>query len=114
MITRRVAASVAALTATSLLGCDREARRWDEPRAAARRPDGVPKLTLHAGPTPGRVEVSSRPVTPYRYDGNAWAVAEGGRLFDAFNCSGCHAHAGGGGMGPPLRDQTWIYGADAE
>ena len=35
------------------------------------------------------------------YPGNAWAVAEGGRLYEWFNCVGCHAH-GGGAMGPPL------------
>src|SRR5581483_11928376 len=29
------------------------------------------------------------------------------------NCVGCHAH-GGGGMGPPLMDQKWIYGSEPE
>jgi cytochrome c oxidase cbb3-type subunit 3 len=37
-------------------------------------------------------------------------VSEGHQLFDAFNCSGCHAH-GGGGMGPALMDSRWIYGS---
>jgi cytochrome c oxidase cbb3-type subunit 3 len=37
------------------------------------------------------------------YGGNAYAVAEGKRLFAAFNCAGCHAN-GGGGMGPALMD----------
>ena len=36
-------------------------------------------------------------------------IAEGERLFDWYNCSGCHFH-GGGGMGPALMDQQWIYG----
>ena len=27
------------------------------------------------------------------------------------NCVGCHFH-GGGGIGPPLMDEKWIYGAD--
>ncbi|TIP37515.1 MAG: cytochrome C, partial [Mesorhizobium sp.] len=30
-----------------------------------------------------------------------------------FNCSGCHAN-GGGGMGPALMDQKWIYGSSME
>jgi cytochrome c oxidase cbb3-type subunit 3 len=45
------------------------------------------------------------------YEENAYATAEGQRLFTAFNCVGCHAH-GGGGMGPPLMDGKWIYGSD--
>jgi cytochrome c oxidase cbb3-type subunit 3 len=43
------------------------------------------------------------------YGGNAYALNDGKRLFAAFNCMGCHSH-GGGGMGPPLMDSTWIYG----
>lgn len=37
------------------------------------------------------------------------AVARGARDFDAFNCSGCHMARGGGGMGPALSDNAWIY-----
>jgi cytochrome c oxidase cbb3-type subunit 3 len=33
-------------------------------------------------------------------------------LFDAMNCVGCHAAEGGGGMGPPLSDNLWIYGSE--
>jgi cytochrome c oxidase cbb3-type subunit 3 len=43
------------------------------------------------------------------YDGNAQAIAEGKRLFDWYNCSGCHFH-GAGGIGPSLIDSTWTYG----
>jgi cytochrome c oxidase cbb3-type subunit 3 len=49
------------------------------------------------------------------YEGNAYAISEGQRLFNWYNCSGCHAN-GGGGIGPPLikKDQRdWIYGGDA-
>jgi cytochrome c oxidase cbb3-type subunit 3 len=45
------------------------------------------------------------------YDDNAYAVNEGKRLFRWYNCSGCHFN-GGGGIGPPLMDSTWIYGSD--
>jgi cytochrome c oxidase cbb3-type subunit 3 len=37
------------------------------------------------------------------------AVVRGARDFDAFNCSGCHMARGGGGMGPALSDDIWIY-----
>ncbi len=37
------------------------------------------------------------------------AVERGMKDFDAFNCSGCHAANGGGGMGPSLSDDIWIY-----
>ena len=37
------------------------------------------------------------------------AVARGAKDFDAFNCSGCHMARGGGGMGPALSDNSWIY-----
>lgn len=47
------------------------------------------------------------------YEQNAYAINEGKNLYEAFNCVGCHAH-GGGGMGPPLMDDRWIYGSDPE
>jgi len=42
------------------------------------------------------------------YD-NPAAVETGKRLFSQYNCSGCHSN-GGGGMGPSLMDDEWIYG----
>jgi cytochrome c oxidase cbb3-type subunit 3 len=47
------------------------------------------------------------------FEGNAWHIAQGQRLFAWMNCSGCHSH-GGGGMGPPLRDAEWRYGGSME
>jgi cytochrome c oxidase cbb3-type subunit 3 len=46
--------------------------------------------------------------SPYRY--NAPGISEGKRLYSAYNCAGCHALGGGGGMGPALSDDKWIYG----
>jgi cytochrome c oxidase cbb3-type subunit 3 len=43
------------------------------------------------------------------YYDNAKAVVDGKRLFGQYNCSGCHSN-GGGGMGPSLMDDEWIYG----
>jgi cytochrome c oxidase cbb3-type subunit 3 len=48
-----------------------------------------------------------------RYERSAWHVSEGKRLYTWFNCVGCHAH-GGGGMGPPLMDDKWIYGGEMQ
>ena len=33
-----------------------------------------------------------------------------GKLFNWYNCSGCHGGHAGGGMGPSLRDKVWLYG----
>jgi len=51
------------------------------------------------------------PSTPSKehYVRNAYDVAQGKRLFQWMNCSGCHAH-GGGGIGPALSDRYWLYG----
>jgi cytochrome c oxidase cbb3-type subunit 3 len=37
------------------------------------------------------------------------AVQRGMKDFDVFNCSGCHAANAGGGMGPSLSNDLWIY-----
>src|SRR5438270_1371848 len=57
----------------------------------------------------------SLPYVGNPYSGSAYAISEGQRLFNWYNCSGCHAN-GGGGIGPPLikEDQRdWIYGGEA-
>ena len=48
-----------------------------------------------------------------RYYDNADAVTTGKRLFSQYNCTGCHSN-GGGGMGPSLMDDEWIYGGRLE
>jgi len=57
----------------------------------------------------------AQPATTIRnpYEGSAYAISEGQRLYEWYNCSGCHAH-GGGGMGPPLIKNEWIYGGQPE
>jgi cytochrome c oxidase cbb3-type subunit 3 len=50
---------------------------------------------------------------PGPYDENAYSISQGQRLFSQYNCVGCHAH-GGGGMGPALIDDNWIYGSEPE
>ena len=67
-----------------------------------------------------REERDYRPGMPFAadtrfadYDESAFSVTEGKRLYLAMNCNGCHG-LGGGGMGPPLMDEKWIYGATPE
>ncbi|ODA66768.1 Cbb3-type cytochrome c oxidase subunit CcoP2 [Methyloligella halotolerans] len=45
--------------------------------------------------------------------GNPQAIEIGRQLFTSFNCNGCHFN-GGGGMGPALMDDKWIYGSSME
>src|ERR1700758_3073362 len=61
------------------------------------------------GPVPGGIQPANYPTNPYSND--AVALQDGRRLFNWYNCSGCHGGHAGGGMGPSLRDETWIYGS---
>jgi cytochrome c oxidase cbb3-type subunit 3 len=54
-----------------------------------------------------------RPRMQNPFEGDAAAVAEGRRLYNWYNCAGCHFN-GGGGIGPALMDGKWIYGAEPE
>lgn len=56
--------------------------------------------------------ITNDPRAAQYYD-NADAVNTGKRLFGQYNCSGCHSN-GGGGMGPSLMDDEWIYGGRLE
>ena len=49
--------------------------------------------------------------TPYaaKIQGDPERINNGKRLYSWYNCNGCHFN-GGGGMGPPLMDDQWIYG----
>ena len=87
--------------------CERETRQSQQLAAAASRPDTVHLTTLQ----PGQPQVRKPKESPY--EGNAWGMGEGKRLYQSYNCSGCHA-MGGGGIGPALMDDKWIYGYDGE
>jgi cytochrome c oxidase cbb3-type subunit III len=47
------------------------------------------------------------------YAGDPRAVAEGERLYVAYNCIDCHGAGGGGAMGPSLADGRWHFGGSA-
>jgi cytochrome c oxidase cbb3-type subunit III len=96
---------LAGTAALLLAACEREDRTPPAPARAARS-DTIAVSSLQPGGASGAVR------TRNRYEENAFAVSEGQRLFRQFNCSGCHGSFGGGGMGPPLMDDQWIYGSD--
>lgn len=66
----------------------------------------VPNTTLF----PGSARLD--PAIENPYSGDRERIAAGERHFEAFNCAGCHAPLGGGGMGPPLSDDEWIHGGE--
>lgn len=85
----------------------------DEPERVAAPPAGGPiagipgEVHLVPGPAYARTIAVDNP-----YAGDPTAVDDGERLYGWYNCAGCHGALGGGGMGPPLRDDDWIYGGD--
>jgi cytochrome c oxidase cbb3-type subunit 3 len=104
---RDLALCVGALALVATIGaCDREQRRFRE-----NPPSTSPSNVRVSALQPGTMQDTSHVKGPY--DDNAYAVSEGQRLFGWYNCAGCHAN-GGGGMGPPLIDDMWIYGSSPE
>jgi cytochrome c oxidase cbb3-type subunit 3 len=101
------AAATAVIFALALLGCKRERRTFSDMSGPTPADNGITMSELQPGPA----VIHSNIQNPY--EDNAYAVAEGKRLFDQMNCSGCHSH-GGGGIGPPLTDDDWIYGSDPQ
>jgi cytochrome c oxidase cbb3-type subunit 3 len=47
------------------------------------------------------------------FEGNAAKIAEGSKLFIAYNCMDCHGADGSGAMGPSLQDGRWHFGGSA-
>ena len=87
-----------------LAACDRERRDFQPPPSGNAAVNAVQMPPLHAGNAP------PEPPVPNAYQENAYAMSQGKRLFSAYNCNGCHAN-GGGGSGPALMDDVWIYGS---
>jgi cytochrome c oxidase cbb3-type subunit III len=92
------------LLAGSLVAATAGCRRQPTSVAA-----GGPALASDpVGPVPGAVHELHLRTNPYATD--PVALQDGRRLFDWYNCSGCHGGHAGGGMGPSLRDPDWLYG----
>ena len=106
MMRSRSLALVLALAAVG--ACDREARRYPD-LSAPRNPETSVRVTTLQ---PGAPQQAAAVASPYQ--GNAWGIGEGKRLYSAFNCAPCHGMNGGGAIGPALIDDKWIYGAGAD
>jgi cytochrome c oxidase cbb3-type subunit III len=95
------------LAVSSLAACKREERDFSAHPPSATAVNAVIMSPLQPGPAVVHAPV----LNPF--EDNAYAVSEGKQLFDQMNCSGCHSH-GGGGIGPPLTDDEWIYGSEPQ
>lgn len=93
--------------ALALVSCEREKREVRQSPPAA----GLDSLTI-SDLRPG----GAPPVAPTKdvYEERAYDLSQGKQLFAWYNCAGCHASGGGGGTGPPLNDDKWIYGSRPE
>jgi cytochrome c oxidase cbb3-type subunit 3 len=104
-------AGIASIVVVMLLlcACEREERQFSaqggsSPSAASMAPASITLSDLQPGvSTPARRGERELEV-------NAFSISEGQRLYEWFNCNGCHAN-GGGAIGPALMDDVWIYGS---
>jgi cytochrome c oxidase cbb3-type subunit 3 len=83
-----------------LFGCGRE---------PSSQQNQISPSLIPVGPVPGALQPAFYRTDPIASD--PVALQDGRRLFDWYNCSGCHGGHAGGGMGPSLRDRIWIYGS---
>lgn len=102
----RTLPALLALATLATAACKREERRFREIPPAADATTNVVMSTLQPGPS--IVSVASE----HPYDRDAYAIAQGQRLYVQMNCAGCHGLAGGGSIGPALMDEKWVYGSD--
>jgi cytochrome c oxidase cbb3-type subunit 3 len=86
---------------------------WNKPDLATAYNGLVPAEKLLRAPVSGiypggnATGLESDMANPLKNDPDA--VARGMQDFANFNCSGCHMANGGGGMGPALSNDIWIY-----
>jgi cytochrome c oxidase cbb3-type subunit 3 len=106
----RIAFAILGCCSIVLLGsCQREKRDLrPSPARLAIFSDAARESPLRPG---GPVQPQAIVTNPY--NGSAYDISEGQRLYNWYNCSGCHSH-GGGGIGPPLIKTAWIYGGEPE
>ncbi|HJT71411.1 MAG TPA: c-type cytochrome [Terriglobales bacterium] len=90
-----------------IISCSHEDRILRQPPQASQ----VLNTVQVSGINPGNNPVNTPP--PSMYSESAYAVSQGQFLYNQYNCVGCHSH-GGGGMGPPLMDNYWIYGSSPQ
>jgi hypothetical protein len=91
--------------AALLAACERERRDLHTPPSAA---VAIKSLRM-SDIVPGAADTAPPLANPD--ENNAYATSEGKRLFNWYNCNGCHAD-GGGDKGPALTDDVWSYGSE--
>jgi cytochrome c oxidase cbb3-type subunit 3 len=107
---KRLAVVLIPCAALLLSACQREERSFRPDNVANESNEKISLVSIAPGPT-GPLEARSS--KGKEYEGNAFHLSQGKRMFAWFNCTGCHAN-GGGGSGPPLMDDKWIYGGEIE
>lgn len=93
--------SLCSLALALLLGCERE----DRPFSA------VSPIRFD---TPVDAQGRAKASGAHHVTHNAYSISEGQRLYEWFNCAGCHGGGGGGNIGPALSDAEWRYGGSVE
>lgn len=87
----------------------------DTPASADAPAPEAPPAPLPAGQLAPLDRVKASPQgtlkNPYS-DDNGDIVAQGQKLYLQYSCNGCHGGNGGGGICPPLINDTWVYGGD--
>jgi cytochrome c oxidase cbb3-type subunit III len=104
---RRLALFAAALL---LAACEREDREFRPDPMGTETHEEIALTTLSpgsGGPEEHRSGLGAQ------YTTNAYQLSLGKKWFSAFNCNGCHSN-GGGGSGPALMDDRWLYGSAVE
>ena len=104
---RTVAALGLATAIAVVAGCDREQREFEKPVLPSNpRTQAAAMPELQPG-QPGRGMQATGSAGIYN-ERSAYEIAQGKQLYRWYNCVGCHAQ-GGGGIGPALMDDQWIY-----
>lgn len=96
--------ALAVVATLALAACQRETRYFEPPTKTV-----TPPPVRMSAVQPGAAAAST--TLAQKYEENAYALAQGKRLFGWYNCNGCHAN-GGGDKGPALMDDVWIYGSE--
>ncbi len=99
---RKIVTIMTLALVSTALGCKSTQSSQIAPQGAS------PPVAIPVGPAPGFARIPPEQKNPYAQ--NPFALAEGRKLFQWYNCDGCHGGHAGGGMGPSLRDSVWLYG----
>jgi len=98
------------ITLALLTSCEREDRPLRSEPILNENKEAIALSSTAPGPG-GPIEYKTG--IRNEYEKVAFHVSQGKKLYTWYNCSGCHAN-GGGGSGPALMDDVWIYGSSIE